>query len=102
MSTDASLAPRQDAYVIALVGFAHSVSLLPPAVTAPVPVADARVRPGFRRHRQHHDGLLPGLRGRPGAGQLAVDRFGPVRVLAAGISCFVAAGCWPRPRPSSS
>lgn len=94
MSTDASLAPpRQDAYVIALVGFAHSVShffhlLLPPLFPWLMPefgldfVGIGSTMTVFF--------LVSGV-GQALAG-LAVDRFGPVRVLAAGISCFVAAG----------
>ena len=89
-------APRRlpdDARVIALIGFAHGVShffhLLPAAA---LPVADGGVRAVLRRDRRHDDGLfvVSGV-GQAMAG-FGVDRFGALRILLAGISCFVLAG----------
>ena len=94
MTVQASLAPpRQDAYVIALVGFAHGVShffhlLLPPLFPW--------LMPEFGLDFVGIGSTMTVFFVVSGVGQalsgLAVDRFGPVRVLAAGISCFIAAG----------
>ena len=94
MSTEATLAaPRQDAYVIALVGFAHGVShffhlLLPPLFPW--------LMPEFGLDFSRIGMTMTVFFVVSGVGQalagLLVDRFGPLRVLAGGVSCFVLAG----------
>ena len=94
MTVQASLAPpRQDAYVIALVGFAHGVShffhlLLPPLFPW--------LMPEFGLDFVGIGSTMTVFFVGSGAGQalsgVAVGRFGPGRVPAAGISCFIAAG----------
>ncbi|WP_374495923.1 MFS transporter [Zoogloea sp.] len=94
MTAQASLAPpRHDVYVIALVGFAHGVShffhlLLPPLFPW--------LMPEFGLDFVGIGSTMTLFFVVSGVGQavsgLAVDRFGPVRVLAAGITCFIAAG----------
>lgn len=94
MSTDVLTAsPRQDARVIALVGFAHSVShffhLLLPSLFP-------WLMPEFGLDFVGIGSTVTVFFVVSGVGQalsgLAVDRFGPVRVLACGIACFIAAG----------
>lgn len=93
MHTDTPPAGRQDAYVIALIGFVHGVShffhlLLPPLFPWLMPefgldfTAVGSTMTVFF--------VVSGV-GQALAGWL-VDRFGPVRVLAGGIVCFLLAG----------
>lgn len=91
--TSPQLTPGQDARIIALVGFAHGVShffhlLLPPLFPWLMPefgldfVGIGSTMTVFF--------IVSGV-GQALAG-LAVDRFGPLRVLSAGIVCFILAG----------
>lgn len=87
------LAPRQDIRIIALVSFAHGVShffhlLLPPLFPWLMPefgldfVGIGSTMTVFF--------VISGI-GQALAG-LAVDRFGPLRVLCGGVACFILAG----------
>lgn len=86
-------APRHDAQVIALIGFVHGVShffhlLLPPLFPW--------LMPEFGLDFTTIGTTMTVFFVVSGVGQalagLLVDRFGPVRVLAGGISCFFLAG----------
>lgn len=87
------LAPGQDARIIALVSFAHGVShffhlLLPPLFPW--------LMPEFGLDFVSIGSTMTVFFVVSGVGQalagLAVDRFGPLRVLSAGIACFILAG----------
>lgn len=95
MSSDAALSapPRHDAFVIALIGSVHGVShffhlLLPPLFPW--------LMPEFGLDYSRIGTTMTVFFVVSGVGQalagLAVDRFGPLRVLASGIGCFVLAG----------
>ena len=87
------LTPGQDVRIIALVGFAHGVShffhlLLPPLFPW--------LMPEFGLDFMGIGSTMTVFFVVSGVGQalagLAVDRFGPLRVLSAGITCFILAG----------
>ncbi|MBS0371875.1 MAG: MFS transporter [Proteobacteria bacterium] len=87
------LTPRQDVRIIALVGFAHGVShffhlLLPPLFPW--------LMPEFGLDFVQIGSTMTVFFVVSGVGQalagLAVDRFGPLRVLSTGVACFILAG----------
>jgi MFS family permease len=91
--TSPQLSPGQDARIIALVGFAHGVShffhlLLPPLFPW--------LMPEFGLDFVGIGSTMTVFFVVSGVGQalagLVVDRFGPLRVLATGIVCFILAG----------